>query len=38
MENSEEIHEIHEILRKIVAEWVKMSQNEEKCDGEATPA
>ena len=35
MENSEEIHEI---LRKIVAEWVKKSQNEEKCDGEATPA
>jgi len=35
MENSEEIHEI---LRKIVTEWVKMSQNEEKCDGEATPA
>jgi hypothetical protein len=35
MENFEEIHEI---LRKIVAEWVKMSQNEEKCDGEATPA
>ena len=35
MENSEEIHEI---LRKIVAKWVKMSQDEEKCDGEATPA
>ena len=35
MKNSEEIHEI---LRKIVAEWVKMSQNAEKCDGEATPA
>jgi hypothetical protein len=35
MENSEEIHEI---LRKIVAEWVRMSQDEEKCDGEATPA
>jgi hypothetical protein len=35
MENSEEIHEI---LRKIIAEWVKMSKAEEKCDGEATPA
>jgi hypothetical protein len=30
--------EIHEVLRKIIAEWVKMSQEGEKCREDTTPA